>query len=661
MGFKRFDVLKVFYVIYLVIFTLLRIGFYVWSFEDMGFSAGHFFRIFATGFFFDVGVLSFFSLPYVLFLIALPSKYIGSRLDKIFTTLFFGVTSLLLMFSTFAEVIFWEEFQSRFNFIAVDYLIYTNEVVSNINQSYPIPYLFAFIFFLVFIVFVLAGRLNAFKNTYQGNHHFKQRFAIGSVFIAIPFLFDSYIDNEDAEFSANRYENELSKAGIYSFFSAFRNSELKYTDFYRCQNIDSSFSTVKKEIQQENTNYISSDKYSLLRLVKNEGNEQRPNVILIVVESLSGSFLERFGNKDHITPTLDSLVKESVFFDSLYATGTRTERGMEALMLSVPPSPGRSIIKRNNNDSLFTAGTVFKENGYKTIFFYGGDGYFDNMNKFFAGNGFDIVDRGIHLFVEDHFSVKRTHIEDSEVEFENAWGICDEDIYKKVLSVADENYGNKVPFFNFIMTTSNHRPYTYPSGRIDIPSGSGRKGAVKYADYAIKQFIEKAKEKPWFRNTVFVIIADHCASSAGKWDLDVDKHHIPALIYNLPDKNPQIMTKLCSQIDVFPTLFGYLNWTYKSKLYGMDVEKMTPDEERAFISNYRKVGLIKQGSLTILGDQKKVQFFDWDRKTNALTQENENKTWLDETISYYQTADYLYRNQLLKAGNDLAYRSALMP
>ncbi|NTV47525.1 MAG: LTA synthase family protein, partial [Chlorobiales bacterium] len=574
---------------------------------------------------------------------------------------FFGIASLLLMFSTFAEVIFWEEFQSRFNFIAVDYLIYTNEVVSNINQSYPIPYLFAFIFFLVFAVFALASRLNAFKNSYQNILYFKQRFAIGSVLMLIPIFFGSYIDNEDAEFSANRYENELSKAGIYSFFSAFKNSELKYTDFYRCQNIDSSFSTVKKETKQENTEYVFPEKKSLLRVVKNGGNELRPNVILIVVESLSGSFLERFGNKDHITPTLDSLIKHSVFFDSLYATGTRTERGMEALMVSVPPSPGRSIIKRNNNDSLFTAGTVFKEKGYKNIFFYGGDGYFDNMNKFFAGNGFDIVDRGRKLFVEDHFSVKRTYIEDSEVEFENAWGISDEDIYKKVVSIADESHKNQVPFFNFIMTTSNHRPYTYPAGRIDIPSGSGRKGAVKYADYAIKQFIEKAKEKPWFRNTVFVIIADHCASSAGKWDLDVDKHHIPALIYNLPDKNPQILTKLCSQIDVFPTLFGYLNWTYKSKLYGMDVEKMTPDEERAFISNYRKVGLIKQGSLTILGDQKKVQFFDWDRKTNALTQENENKTWLDETISYYQTADYLYRNQLLKAGNDLAYRSALMP
>ena len=114
------------------------------------------------------------------------------------------------------------------------------------------------------------------------------------------------------------------------------------------------------------------------------------------------------------------------------------------------------------------------------------------------------------------------------------------------------------------MTTSNHRPYTYPNNAIDIPSGTSREGAVKYTDYAIRKMFQKAKNKPWYKNTVFVIIADHCASSAGKDEIDVANYHIPAFIINLPKEINQKVEKQCSQIDVFPTLFSIMNWSYDS-------------------------------------------------------------------------------------------------
>jgi phosphoglycerol transferase MdoB-like AlkP superfamily enzyme len=270
------------------------------------------------------------------------------------------------------------------------------------------------------------------------------------------------------------------------------------------------------------------------------------------------------------------------------------------------------------------------------------------MNQFFGGNGFDIVDRGRGFLLGDNFNAKRININDNEVTFENAWGVCDENVFDKVIQQANINHNNNQPFFDFIMTTSNHRPYTYPKGKIDIPSGTSRSGAVKYTDFAIQEFITKAKKQPWFKNTVFVIMADHCASSAGRSELDVANYHIPAIIYNLPNKAPKEVGKMTSQIDIFPTLFGYFNWTYDAKFYGRDIEKITPKEERALIGNYQKLGLLKKDKVMVLGTVKTAHFYQWEKDKNSLNPLPMDNNFLSETISYYQTADYLFRTGNMK-------------
>jgi len=200
------------------------------------------------------------------------------------------------------------------------------------------------------------------------------------------------------------------------------------------------------------------------------------------------------------------------------------------------------------------------------------------------------------------------------------------------------------PFFDFVMTTSNHKPYTYPEGKIDIPSGTGRSGAVKYTDFAIGQFLNQAKSKPWYNNTVFVIMADHCASSAGKWELDVDNYHIPAIVVNLEGGEGYQITQQCSQIDVMPTLFSLLGWSYENNFFGRDVFSMKPEDQRAFVGNYRKLGLLKSNELMVLGDGKVANQYTWDKEDNSLSSEPINESFLEETISYYQLADYLYNH-----------------
>ncbi len=648
---KRFRLLWYFVGTFIVLSTIIRLVFIFWMLGEVDTS---FFKIGNTlliGFLFDVGTVSFFAIPYALYLLVFPKKWYGSLFDRIVTWFGYTLGLVIFLFSFFAEITFWEEFKNRFNFIAVDYLIYTYEVVKNINESYPIPLLVSGILLLTGLLLFLTYRKGIFKKTFHNETRFRQKLLPTAFFITITLIFAFFVKNKDAEQFENRYNNEIAKTGIYSFFAAFQNNELSFTDFYKTIPVKEAFAEVKNEFKKRGDSLLFPEKELIYRNIPNIDSipEAKPNVIFICVESLSAKFLGSFGNTENITPTLDSLANHSLFFTNLFANGTRTVRGMEAITLSIPPTPGRSIVKRENNQHLFTIGEVFKQKGYNRNFFYGGDGYFDNMNSFFGGNGFNIVDRGRGFLMDKSITTTRTNIEDNEVTFENAWGVADEDIYSKVIKVADEAHNAGKPFFDFVMTTSNHRPYTYPEGKIDIPSGSGRSGAVKYTDFAIGEFLKKAQKKDWYKNTVIIIMADHCASSAGRQELDVKNYHIPAIMLNLPNTAPQKVDKMASQIDIFPTLFSVLNWNYNSNLYGTDILKMQPNDERSFIGTYRKLGLLKGGDeVMVLGDQKVSNFYQWNRESNELVPLKENEAFLKDIISNYQTADYLFSNGGLK-------------
>lgn len=645
---SRFSLLFSFALWFLVMSLLVRVIFIILQYDEVSLNVFTILGTLLTGLFFDVGTLSFILFPAIIYYFVFPNKWIGSLLDKILIWFFTSLVTFILIFAFFAELTFWDEFKTRFNFIAVDYLIYTHEVVSNIQQSYPLPLLVGGVALLTFLVLFLFYKRKAFTNTFTHTANFKQRATVFTLALISCLFFGAFITNNQAEWSKNRYNAEISKSGIYSFFAAFRNNQMKYEDFYTSIDNKEAFGMIRNKLKESNSTFINDD-FSIHRIIKDSSTviPAKKNVVFILVESLSGSFMKEFGNQNNITPFLDSLAQKSIFFNNLYATGTRTVRGMEAMTLSIPPTPGQSIVKRPDNHNLYTVSNVFKQKGYTSNFFYGGDGYFDNMNSYFGGNGFNIYDRGRGSVLSDDIKTTRNNITDSEVTFENAWGICDEDIFKKMITVADMHYKNNQPFFNFVMTTSNHRPYTYPDNAIDIPSGTGRDGAVKYTDYALKKMFAVAKDKPWFKNTVFIIIADHCASSAGKDEIDVANYHIPAFIVNMPEALNQKVTKQCSQIDLFPTFFALQNWTYDSDFFGKNVFNPAFDE-RALMGTYRKLVLMKQNKVMILSDQKKQAFYTWNKADNSLKPLPMEKSFLDETISWYQTADYLFTNKLLK-------------
>ena len=643
---KRFSLLKTFALTFLVFAFIVRLFLYIFSFSHIDFSIINMIKVFGIGLFYDIGSLAYFLALYVVYLLLIPSKFYGSKLDKIITKFSYGLFLFIAIFSFLAEIPFWQEYQRRYNFIAVDYLLYTYEVVENIHQTFPLPLLIGVIVLILIFSIRFAKKKGAYKNTFENSDSFKTKLIPSVLILGILALFHFNIKNTQAEIFNNVNENELAKSGLYSFFAAYKSNELNYKDFYPTIDENKNYALLKNIIKAENDSLFYGEK-SISRFTKNEGIEQKPNVIFIGLESLNATFMTRFGNNANWTPTLDSLEKKSVSFTNLYATGTRTIRGMEAISLAIPPTPGRSVVKRENNDNLFTVGEVFKQKGYSRTFIYGGDGHFDNMTNYFSYNGFDIVDRKKPHRLSENLPTKRSRIEDNEVTFENAWATCDGDLFNKLLKVADEQHKKKQPFFDFIMTSSNHPPYTFPKGVIDSDENT-RENAIKYLDKSIQQFFEKAKTKPWFENTVFIIMSDHCAYSAGRTEINVRNHHIPAFIVNLKNKNSQEVDKLSSQIDIFPTLFGYLNWSYNTKLFGKDISKMKPKDERAFIGNHRKVGLLKPNKLLILETNKNHTSYRWNKEENKITPTETDSLFFNETISYYQSAYDLFKNGGLK-------------
>lgn len=581
-----------------------------------------------------IGII-FIAIKTILFglLLFLP-KYRSQIRFWLFTFVIFLYVVLILQ-NGISEYFFWNEFGVKYNFIAVNYLVYTNEVLGNIMQSYPVIPIFTVLFIVAGLITYLIVRRS--KNYIDSIPTFVQKVQLSGIYfalfglslVAIPFL-------SAQENSPNIFTNELEANGIYKFFLAFKNSELDYFKFYKTLPEKEAYTLLQEQIPG-----ISGE--TSLRQIQSDATENHKNVVLITIESYSADFMKMYGNEQNLTPFLDSLATKSLLFTNLYAVGNRTVRGLEAVTLCFPPTAGESVVKREGNKNKFSTGNIFKQKGYTVKYLYGGDAFFDNMEDFFTGNGYGIVDK--KAFTPE------------EITFSNVWGVCDEDMYSKAIKVMDDEAKENKPFFNHIMTVSNHRPFTYPNNKIDIPGDAkSRDGGVKYTDFAMKKFFEMASKQPWFANTIFVILADHCASSAGKTELPVDKYRIPAMIYSPGYVQPQHFTNLMSQIDIMPTLFGLLNFNYLSKFYGQDVLK-TDYKPRAFIATYQDLGLIKDNVLTVISPKQQVKQFQLTLKKNQKTAPDfqiyydqnplikERIDLVNQTISYYQTASDMLKKK----------------
>lgn len=615
---------------FLLISIATRVGLALFSNEY--FTLSEWARFMGIGIIFDLVVLPWFLLPWAVYDAVMPefAKHRSAyKWEKRWAALWAPIYLSLFVVIGASEFTFWAEFNSRFDFIAVDYLIYTKEVINNILQSYPVALWMSGILGLSFLISWFVWPMGSIAK----QSGWKTRWARVSLVAAVMGLGFWAVDQKLADTKSNKFVEQLSANGVYAFGHAFFNNELDYDKYYpRLSEADLN-THVRALVKQSNSEFTGPE--GIERKVSAYTPPKKVNVVLVTIESFSAEYMGIFGNKMGLTPELDKLAKRGLLFTNLRATGTRTVRGLEALSVGTPPIPGQSIVRRPNNEGLKTLGGELKAKGWQPYWVYGGYGFFDNMNAYYGGNQYTVVDR---------VSVDEKAF---PIHHETIWGIADEDIYSLAMTRFDREYEQGNRFFAQVMTTSNHRPYTFPKDRIDMVQ-KRRESVVKYTDWAIGDFMRRAAKKPWFDNTLFIFVSDHTAKAAGKTDLPPSRYLIP-MIWYAPDLiKPGVMARLMSQIDVAPTLLGWLGLDYTSRFFGYDLFNLEAGRERAFISTYQKLGYLKGDRLVALDVNKPpVVTAGLPPKEGTQTSTNDQQL-IKDAISWYQAGSLYFRTGQLK-------------
>jgi len=621
-------------VLVLSVFTLTRLGLALWT----GIEAvplHNWPEVFLKGLWFDLVVLSVAMVPVWVHDALLPDRWRTRRAYRTFRLLALTGVVFALLFILVAEATFWLEFSTRFNFIAVDYLLYTHEVVGNIRESYPLGWIFGGMALAAGLLAAAIAPLLARGDALPTSS--RRRLAGLAAGALLPLMLLGAANIDQMQVAGNAYAEELAGNGIFTYCAALRRNELDYDRFY---------ATMGQAQADDILKGFGVERNPLAKppgRPENERTEEhtalmpaRPrHVVMITVESLSADFLGCYGSTKGLTPNLDRFAQEGLRFMHFYATGTRTVRGLEAVSLGTPPVPGQAIVRRPGSEHLATLGELLQRKGFAATFIYGGYGYFDNMNAYFDGNDYGVVDR--------------TDIPKASIVFENIWGVADESLLEQALTVIDRKTAQGSRTFTHIMTTSNHRPFTYPDGRIDIPSPGGRDGAVKYTDWALGQFMEKARSRPWFQDTLFVFLADHCASAAGKSRLPLAGYRIPLILYAPGLMKPGIYEPVASQIDLPPTLLDVLQVDGDDYFFGRSVFEKPLGPPRAFVSNYQALGYLRDDTLTVLEPGRRLATFHVDPLSLEATAIPLDQAHANEAIAYYQTASHAFKQGALKA------------
>lgn len=555
--------------------------------------------VMGVGLLFDLATLALVLPALLAFEGALGRRRPAGPLRRLLVWSVAAVLLFALGFGVLAEWFFWDEFGARFNFIAVDYLVYTHEVVGNIRESFPVGALLGALAVLAAAAVWASRDWLARAATPDAPRAVRVALGFASLAVAAGVVAGFSIEQRRG---ANEYQRELSANGLYSFGHAFTHNAIDYFDFYATR-----------------AGTPLAPAAELPRIV--EASAPR-NVVIVTLESLSSSFTAHGGNRKGLTPNIDRLADSGLFLANLHAAGNRTVRGLEALSLAIPPLPGHSIIWREHNRDLETLGAVLADHGYVNRFVYGGYARFDNMDAYFSGNHYQPADRS--GFPARHRG------------FGNIWGLADEHLYDYALELMDRDAASGRPFLMHLMTTSNHTPFTFPDGRIDLPTG--RSGAVKYSDWALGRFIEAARTKPWFRDTLFVVVADHCASSKGRTSLPPENYRIPAILYAPAHVAPHVDTRLASQIDLVPTVLDLLDLPERDRFIGRSALRAYPDAGRAFIATYQKLGYLTPARLVVLSPGRRIEAWRLDARMEPVGTVRQPDADTGHAIAFYQEA-----------------------
>jgi phosphoglycerol transferase MdoB-like AlkP superfamily enzyme len=549
-----------FFLAALVFLSLVRIGFIAWKWDRVTVVDG-LWPVIGYGVRMDVLLLSIAVFMPTLISLLLPSSKNICRIWHRVLPVWLTGYAVLIVFMEVATPSFIDQYDIRPNRLFFEYLNHPQEVFSTLWAAYKVPLILAG----VLVVLTIWGAWQLSQKLTRAS----QPWGVGWRLVVLPLVLlllfagaRSSFSHRPANLSTAAFCNDplVNQMGVSSTYSLGYavygiRDELVSVRFYGNMGTDEVIRRVRKAMGFPETAFTNPDIPTLHKQIPRQKRERPLNLVIILKESLGAKYVQSLGGLP-LTPELEKLSQKGLWFSRLYATGTRSIRGIEAIVTGFPPTPASGIVKLGlAQQNFFTLARLLKKQGYSTEFFYGGDSQFDNMRGFLLGNGFDrVVD-------EKHFSKSA---------FRGSWGVSDEDLYyrthQELLAHGDK------PFFTFVFSVSNHSPFDFPDGRIELyeKPKSTRSNVVKYADYALGKFFELAQKAPYWDNTLFLVVADHEDKVSGDELVPVKYFHIPALIVGA-DVKPGRYDKVASQMDLPPTLLSIMGIESSHPMQGQDL------------------------------------------------------------------------------------------
>ncbi len=583
----------------LLMMSLSRLGLLLWQWDRVN-ATGIFGRIIVQGVRADLIILGYFILIPLLF-----APLLAHRKTAVFwkrcTATWTVIALAFIIFMELSTPQFIMQFDVRPNRLFVEYLSYPAEVIATLWNGFRIAVLLA-LCGTAAIAFAVFKVVNA-ASTHTRMWSSKKMLLVWPVLV---FLVLVQIRSTTAHRPANTalfaltgdsMVNSLVINSPWSVLDAVYSmrKEANSSEIYGRLPQEEVLASVKAAPWLKDFEFTSAD-IPTLHLQQAAVVREKPlNLVIVLEESLGATFVESLGGLP-VTPELERLKDEGWWFEQLYATGTRSVRGIEAVVAGFPPTPARSVVKLSlAQQNFYTLALGLGKQGFHTEFVYGGEAHFDNMRGFFTGNGFQkVVDR-----------------RDMKPVFEGSWGASDEDLFEKSLERLSILHAQGKPFFSLIFSSSNHEPFEFPDGKITLHDSTKQtvNNTVKYADFALGKFIARAKTQPYWKDTIFLIVADHDNRVYGNSLVPIKKFHIPGLILGA-DIKPKRIKPIASQIDLGPTLLSLLGVSSEHPLIGRDFARDSDTPGRALIQfdNYyawlddQSVTILRPGGPPLLGE-----------------------------------------------------------
>ena len=546
----------------LVILSVSRLGLVLWKLDRVN-ATGKLLEILLQGIRVDIIQLGLLAIIPLLLAPLLATRHFFNFWRK-FTYIWVILSIVLLVFLEASTPGFIAEYDVRPNRIFVEYLKYPKEVFGMLWRGFKVDILTG----LGFTLLAIWAMRRFMQPWLDVNASAAPTWSNTKIWVVWPLLFlltafgiRSTIGHRPANpalfaITQDSMVNSLVLNSGYSVFYAIYGlqHESKSSDIY---------GKMPKADIFKLTGAQDTDIPTLKTLTPSVKRDKPLNLVIILQESLGATFVESLGGVP-VTPNLEKLKEQGIWLEQLYATGTRSVRGIEAVTAGFLPTPSESTVKLSlSQKNFFTLAALLGKQGYSTEFIYGGESHFDNMRGFFLGNGFQQI------------------IEEKDYKnpvFVSSWGASDEDLLNKTHEQLLAHHTSGKPFFTLAFSSSNHAPFEFPDGRIALyeqPKGTDN-NAVKYADYAIGEFFKKAQASPYWKDTLFLIVADHDIRVRGDTLVPIERFHIPGLILGA-DIKPQKLSTIASQIDLPVTVLSLMGIHAQHPMTGRDLSSEPAD------------------------------------------------------------------------------------